>query len=136
MTTAGYKAWAQALQMLSAADLARFVDNAVFAPETNLVPQEVGRGEVAMGLVEETKTLELVRAGYPVKLIYPQEGVVPTVDGWALARNRPHSENGKLFAEFMNSLEGQNINRAARNRRVGRKDANQPTACRPCPRSS
>lgn len=130
-TTAGYDSYAQMLQMVGPSAIGTFIDNAVFSPETNLVPQEVGRGEVPMGLVEETKAFEMKQQGYPVELIYPTKGLVPTVDGWALVRNAPHPENGRLFAEFMNSLEGQNIDVAYRNRRVGRDDANSPKGLPP-----
>lgn len=130
-TTAGYDSFAQMLQIAGPSEIETFINNAVFSPETNLVPQEVGRGEVPMGLVEETKAFDMKQQGYPVELIYPSEGLVPTVDGWALVRNGPNPENARLFAEFMNSLEGQNINVAHRNRRVGRDDANSPTGLPP-----
>ncbi len=130
-TAAGYDSYAQMLQIVGPAEIEKFIDNAVFSPETNLVPQEVGRGEVAMGLVEETKSLEMKNQGYPVEMIYPREGLVPTIDGWALVRNAPHPENAKLLIDFMDSQEGQNIDVAARNRRVGRDDANSPAGLAP-----
>ncbi len=130
-TTAGYDSYAQMLQIVGPTDIEKFIDNAVFSPETNLVPQEVGRGEVPMGLVEETKSFDMKQQGYPVDIIYPEEGLVPTLDGWSLVRNAPHPENARLFVEFMNSQEGQNINVAARNRRVGRQDADSPKGLAP-----
>jgi iron(III) transport system substrate-binding protein len=130
-TTAGYDSYAQMLQIVGPTDIQTFINNAVFAPETNLVPQEVGRGEVPMGLVEETKSFDMKQQGYPVEIIYPEEGLVPTLDGWSLVRNAPHPENARLFVEFMNSQEGQNINVAARNRRVGRQDADSPKGLAP-----
>ncbi len=130
-TTAGYDSYAQMVQIVGPTDIEKFIDNAVFSPETNLVPQEVGRGEVPMGLVEETKSFDMKTQGYPVEVIYPTEGLVPTIDGWALVRNAPHPDNAKLFIDFMDSQEGQNINVAARNRRVGRDDANSPKGLAP-----
>jgi ABC-type Fe3+ transport system substrate-binding protein len=130
-TTAGYDSYAQMLQIVGPNEVKKFIDNAVFSSETNLVPQEVGRGEVAMGLVEETKSLEMINQGYPVEMIYPSEGLVPTIDGWALVRNAPHPDNAKLFTDFMDSQEGQNINVTARNRRVARDDATSPKGLLP-----
>lgn len=130
-TTAGYDSYAQMLQIVGPSKIQTFIDNAVFSPETNLVPQEVGRGEVPMGLVEETKAFDMKQQGYPVELIYPSEGLVPTVDGWALVRNGPNPENARLFVEFMNSLKGQNLDVEYRNRRVGREDANSPKGLPP-----
>jgi iron(III) transport system substrate-binding protein len=130
-TTAGYDSYAQMLQIAGPAEIETFINNAVFSPETNLVPQEVGRGEVPMGLVEETKAFDIKEQGYPVELIYPSEGLVPTVDGWALVRNGPNPENARLFVDFMNSLEGQNLNVAYRNRRVGREGADSPKGLPP-----
>jgi iron(III) transport system substrate-binding protein len=130
-TTAGYDSFAQMVQMVGPTDIERFIDNAIFSPETNLVPQEVGRGEVAMGLVEETKAFDMKEAGYPVELIYPTEGLVPTIDGWALVRNAPHPANAKLFVAFMATQEAANIDVATRNRRVGRDDANSPRGLPP-----
>lgn len=130
-TTAGYDSYAQMLQIVGPSEIGKFIDNAVFSPETNLVPQEVARGEIPMGLVEETKADEMRKQGYPVAIIYPSEGVVPTVDGWSLVKNAPHPKNAQLFLNFINSREGQNIDVATRNRRVARTDANSPVGLPP-----
>ena len=130
-TTAGYDSYAQMLQIVGPEEIGKFINNAVFSPETNLVPQEVARGEIPMGLVEETKADEMHQQGYPVTIIYPAEGIVPTVDGWSLVKNRPHPENAQLFLDFVNSKEGQDIDVAYRNRRVPRKDANEPKGLPP-----
>ncbi len=131
LTSAGYDSFGQLIQLLGPDHIADYVRNAVFSAETNLVPQDVGRGEAPMGLVEETKSYAMMTAGYPVKLVYPSEGVVATIGGWALIRNAPHPENAKLSLEFVNSREGQDINVAARKRRSGRNDANPPTGLPP-----
>ena len=88
------------------------------------MPANVSRGEVEFGLVEETKSWELAEEGFPIKVIYPSEGIVPTVGGVGIVRNSPNPESAKLFAEFLNSVEGHNINVATRNRRTPHPDAN------------
>lgn len=100
--------------------------NGLFAPQTNIVPQSLGRGEIAFGVVEETKTRELIDEGFPVALRYPAEGVTPTTSMLALVRNRPNAENGKLLLDFLTSREGLNLNVQGRNRRVARSDCDAP----------
>ena len=56
---------------------------------------------------------------------------MPTVAGIGLIKNAPNRANGRLFAEFMNSREGHNINVATRNRRAPRKDADAPRGLAP-----
>jgi iron(III) transport system substrate-binding protein len=126
LSTAGLESWSQMVQMYGRPGAEAYVDNAVFSAQTNLVPQNVGRGEVAIGLVEETKSKELERQDFPVALIYPAEGVMPTVGGIALVRNGPHPETARTFAEFLNSREAHEVNVAARNRRSPRLDAPPP----------
>ena len=131
LSSAGYFSYAQMYIMYGRAGIDKYVENGTFVSKTNMVPANVGRGEVAFGLVEETKSWGLADKGFPVKVIYPAEGVVPTVGGIGLIKNRPNMENGLLLAEFMNSREGQNINVATRNRRASRKDADAPRGLAP-----
>ncbi|MDP7652891.1 MAG: extracellular solute-binding protein [Rhodospirillales bacterium] len=131
LSSAGYYSFSQMYIMNGREGAEKYVENGTFMPKTNLVPANVGRGETAFGLVEETKSWGLADKGFPVKVIYPDEGVVPTVAGIGLIKNRPNMENGRLFAEFMNSREGHNINVATRNRRAPRKDADAPRGLAP-----
>lgn len=104
----------------------KLAQNGLFAPQTNIVPQSLGRGEITFGVVEETKTRELIDEGFPVALRYPAEGVTPTTSMLALVRNRPNAENGRLLLDFLTSREGLNLNVEGRNRRVPRSDCNAP----------
>ncbi len=131
LSGAGYDSMAQMIQMYGREGLEKYVENGTFVPKTNIVPQNVGRGETAFGMVEETKSWGLADKGFPVKVIYPSEGVSPGFSGIGLIKNGPNKENGLLFAEFMNSREGQNINVATRNRRAPRKDADLPRGIPP-----
>ena len=133
MTTAGYYSFFQFLQMYGWDAMEKYVENGVFSPSVNAVPIAVARGEVAMGITEETKAWKMAEQGYPVKVYYPTEGIVPTLGGIALVKNSPNSENGLLLADFINSREAHNINVAIRNRRMARSDANPPKGLVPLP---
>jgi iron(III) transport system substrate-binding protein len=74
----GYYSFFQFLQMFGWNETENFIENARFLSSTNAVPANVGRGEIAFGLVEETKSWELAEQGFPVAVIYPEEGAVPT----------------------------------------------------------
>ena len=126
LTGAGYYSFSQMLQMYGWDEMEKYIENARFVSSTDTVPANVGRGEVEFGLVEETKSWSLAEEGFPIKVIYPSEGIVPNVGGVGILRNSPNPENALLFAEFLNSLEGHNINVATRNRRTPRADANPP----------
>ena len=131
LTGAGYYSFFQFLQMFGWDETEKYIENARFMSSVNAVPANVGRGEIAIGLVEETKSWELAEQGFPVAVIYPEEGVVPTVSAIGLIKNGPNAENAMLFAEFMNSREGHNVNVATRNRRTPRPDANAPKGLAP-----
>jgi len=123
---AGYYSFAQMLQMYGWDETEKYIENARFVASTNAVPANVSRGEVEFGLIEETKSWELAEEGFPIKVIYPTEGIVPTVVGVGIIRNSPNPENALLFADFLSSREGHNINVATRNRRTPRMDADAP----------
>ena len=131
LSTAGLNSATQIYQMFGEEGIKKLAANAQFASKTNLVPQSVGRGEVAMGLVEETKTQGLELEGYPVKLVYPSDGVTPTYNVLGLIKNRPNPENGRLLVDFLTTREGQNINVKTRNRRTPRIDADAPKGLPP-----
>jgi iron(III) transport system substrate-binding protein len=127
----GYYSFFQFLQMYGWDAVDKYVENARFQASTGAVPANVGRGEVAVGLTEETMAWDLAEKGFPVSVIYPEEGVVPTLNAIGLIRNSPNPENAILLAEFMNSVEGNNINVATRNRRSPRADADRPKGLAP-----
>jgi iron(III) transport system substrate-binding protein len=131
LSTAGLDSASQIYAMFGEEGIKKLTANAQFAAKTNLVPQSVGRGEVAFGLVEETKTQALAIEGFPVELVYPSDGVTPTCNVLALIRNRPNPENGRLLHDFLTSREGQNINVSTRNRRTPRIDADPPKGLPP-----
>ena len=126
LTSAGYYSFFQVLQTYGWDAMENYVENAVFSPSVNAVPVSVARGEMAMGLSEETKSWAQAEQGFPVKVYYPTEGIIPTMSGIGVVKNPPHPENAVLLADFILSEEGQNINVATRNRRVPRIGANVP----------
>ena len=70
--------------------------------------QQAGTGEVAIGLTYDTAVLDQIRAGLPVKLVFPE--ITPnTMEGGGLVAGAPHNENAKLFLDFMASPAGAKV---------------------------
>jgi iron(III) transport system substrate-binding protein len=58
-------------------------------------------GERAVGVaVPSSSTLFSMSRGNPLKLIYPEEGVIAALSPSAIIRNAPHPNAAKLFMEF------------------------------------
>src|SRR5262249_49565305 len=126
LATSGYGSFSQIVQMYGWEAAQKYVENGKFLATTGAIPQSIARGEDAFGVFEETKAWGLANEGYPIKVIYPEEGIAPTVEAIAIIKNGPNPENAKLFAEFLNSKEGHAITVAARNRRTPRIDSPPP----------
>lgn len=60
-----------------------------------------GMGEADISIAVQSEVLRYVGDGYPLKIIYPEEGTAYTLTGVGLLINGPNSENAK---EFMNWL--------------------------------
>jgi len=93
------EAWAY--NRLLAAQLARFSTGSV--DTTHLV----SRGEVPIGIAQPQMNAMSARAdGYPVRDLLPDKTIlVPEAVG--LLKNAPHEANGKIFLDWLFSLEGQ-----------------------------
>jgi len=122
-------AYAQLAQMvqLHGWDLVeKVVANATIVSKSKLVYLNVAKGEVAVGITEESKVYNEAAKGFPVGPIYPNEGTGMRIEGVAIIKGGPNPENARLFADFMNSAEGQKINVEVRQRRVPRPDVKLP----------
>jgi iron(III) transport system substrate-binding protein len=131
ISTAGYGSLSQVIQTYGWDGVQKYIDTARFSQNTDVIPQNVARGEEALVITEETKAGNLTRAGYPVVVTYPSEGVAPTVEGIGLVKNGPNGDNGLIFAEFLNSKDGHGFNVKFRNRRTPRKDSAPPVGLPP-----
>lgn len=69
------------------------------------VPRLCADGEYAIALTYEAGTTDYVAAGAPVKVIYPEDGVMPIQSPPALIKNGPNPENGIIFYEWLFSTD-------------------------------
>ena len=67
--------------------------------------RQAGSGEVAIGLTYDTVVLDQIKAGLPVKLVFPS--ITPNImEGGGLLVGAKRSQNGKLWLDFVASPEG------------------------------
>ena len=69
----------------------------------------VADGEYVVGLTYEDPSVQLVRDGAPVSVIYPKEGTVYLPAAATIVKGAKNMENAKLFIDFIISEEVQNI---------------------------
>lgn len=71
---------------------------------------EVGLGEAAVGIVFAQDAIRKgIARGYPLTLTYPSEGTAYEVGAVALLKNGADQESGKIFIDWITSLQGQNL---------------------------
>lgn len=126
--------YAQLAEMLQLYDwdlVKRVIANATIVPKSKLVYLNVAKGEFPIGITEESKVYNEAAKGFPVGAVYPSEGTGMRIEGVAIIKGGPNPQNARLFADFMNSQEGQQINVKVRKRRVPRPDVKLPKGTPP-----
>jgi iron(III) transport system substrate-binding protein len=83
------------------AKVGRLLANAKVLNRSSLVFQGVGNGEFPLGISLENAGYLWASNGAPVKVIYPQDGTIPQMEGVALIKGGPNAENAKLFADYV-----------------------------------
>jgi iron(III) transport system substrate-binding protein len=83
------------------AKLGRLLANTKVLNRSSLVFQGVGNGEFALGISLENAGYLWSSNGAPVKVIYPQDGTIPQMEGVAIIKGGPNTENAKLFADYV-----------------------------------
>lgn len=126
-----YAQLAEILQLYGWDLVEKVIDNSIIVPKSKLVYLNVSKGEFPIGLTEESKVYNLRPKGYPVAAIYPGEGTGMRIEGVAIVKGGPNPQNAKLFADYMNSAEGQAANVKVRKRRVPRPDVKLPKGTPP-----
>jgi iron(III) transport system substrate-binding protein len=126
-----YAQLAQMLQLYDWGLVKRVIANATIVPKSKLVYLNVAKGEFPIGITEESKVYNEAEKGFPVGAVYPSEGTGMRIEGVAIIKGGPNPENARLFADFMNSQEGQQINVKVRQRRVPRADVKLPKGTPP-----
>ena len=62
-------------------------------------------GTYPIGFVNEDLGLKWLEAGLPIQLIYPEDGVINTVDCLSIIKGAKNMDNAKLFIDFFGSPE-------------------------------
>jgi len=68
---------------------------------SSLVFQGVGNGEFALGMSLEYAGYQWSSNGAPVKVIYPSDGTIAQMEGVAVIKGGPNTENAKQFVDYV-----------------------------------
>jgi iron(III) transport system substrate-binding protein len=68
---------------------------------SSLVFQGVGNGEFPLGMSLEYAGYQWSSNGAPVKVIYPEDGTVAQMEGVAVIKGGPNTENAKQFVDYV-----------------------------------
>ncbi len=74
--------------------------NAQISGSSGSVPKFVSDGEVMVGITLEDNAYRYVKAGGPVKIVYPADGTVAAPDGIALLKGGPNPKAGQSFIDW------------------------------------
>ncbi|TVQ40617.1 MAG: extracellular solute-binding protein [Spirochaetaceae bacterium] len=85
------------------------MENFYIAPSSGAVPRVVADGEFAVCVTLEDNAQRFVEGGAPVKIVYPEDGVVAAPDGAAKIKGGPNPEGARLFLDWATSTEVQNF---------------------------
>ena len=90
---------------------ARFADNlkSRLLPRSGDVVESVANGSLYLGVTLEEIALKRMAEGADIAIIYPEEGTSAVPDGSAIIKNAPHTENARLFLDFVSSREVQQM---------------------------
>jgi iron(III) transport system substrate-binding protein len=83
-------------------------DNTVVIDSSSAVWKGVRDGEYTVGLSYEDPSVQLIRDGADVKVVYMEEGVVYLPAGAAIVKGAPNLVNARRFIDFITSPEIQN----------------------------
>jgi iron(III) transport system substrate-binding protein len=93
---------------------------------SSAVTRFVNDGEAAVGITIEDNALRYVKAGGPVKIVYPEDGTSLAPDGVALVKRAPHAEQAKAFIDWALSKTTQDQLSRRLGRRPVRSDGETP----------
>jgi iron(III) transport system substrate-binding protein len=66
-----------------------------------------GMGEVDISIAVQSETLRYINDGYPLKIIYPEDGTAYTLTGTAIPQNAAHKAAAGAFADWLLGDEAQ-----------------------------
>ena len=96
---------------------------------SSLVFQGVGNGEFPLGISLEYAGYLWSSNGAPVKVIYPSDGTIAQIEGVAIIKGGPDTENAKKFVDYVTRKD-------VREGILGfafRRPAGRISTCRSCP---
>ena len=70
---------------------------------SSLVFQGVGNGEYPLGVSLEYAGPLWASNGAPVKVIYPSDGTTASMEGVAVVKGGPNTDNAKVFVDYINA---------------------------------
>lgn len=130
LSGSAYAQLAQILQLYGWDTAEKVMDNARFVTSSQSVFQDVGRGEIEIGITGEVNVKTMMDEGFPVTIIYPEDGTGLRFDASGIIKGGPNADNAKLFLDFANSKEAHELI-ASTNRRSVRKDVAAPEGLAP-----
>jgi iron(III) transport system substrate-binding protein len=83
--------------------------NGITIGSSSQVAKDVAAGEYIVGLTYEPLSLNFVKSGAPVEIVYPKEGAAFLPATIQLIKGGPNPAAGKAFIDFVISEEGQTI---------------------------
>lgn len=126
-------AYAQLAQMLQLYDwdlIEQVVKNTSFVSSSQLVFENVARGEIEIGITGESNIAQLIAEGWPVAAVYPSEGTGLRFDAMGIIAGGPNPDSARIFMDWATSLANYEV--AARHyRRPVRADAPAPAGLAP-----
>jgi iron(III) transport system substrate-binding protein len=95
--------WAQAWGNNDAAweKVTQLIANTRVLNRSSLVFQGVGNGEFPLGISLEYAGYQWSSNGAPVKVIYPADGTVAQMEGVAIIKGGPNTENARKFVDYV-----------------------------------
>lgn len=113
---------AQMVQLYGWELVGKVIENAVFVPKSRLAYSQVGKGEFAIGLTEESRVYSQMEKGFPVVPVYPAEGTAPRLSSVGIIKGGPNPENAKIFLNWRISKAANEVQVKVRGKRVVRQD--------------
>jgi iron(III) transport system substrate-binding protein len=89
---------------------------------SSLVFQGVGNGEYPLGISLEYAGPLWAKGGAPVKVVYPADGTTASMEGVAVIKGGPNTDNARKFVDFINAKETREMILRAAFRRPTRSD--------------
>jgi iron(III) transport system substrate-binding protein len=89
---------------------------------SSLVFQGVGNGEYPLGISLEYAGPLWAKGGAPVKVVYPADGTTASMEGVAIIKGGPDTENAKAYVDYINRKDVREMILGATFRRPTRSD--------------